>query len=292
MKASAFAYHRAADKREALDMLATLENSKLIAGGQSLMPMLNLRIAAADNLIDLNKVAGLSGIEAADSSIRIGAMTRQRTLYEDELLRQKAPIVAAALRFVGHLHTRNRGTIGGSLAHMDPAAELMNIAALFDATVHVESAGAKRDISITDFPVGFMTPQLEPEEMITAVTLQLPRSGHGWSFHEFAQRHGDFAIVAVGVTMTLSETDGCISDVRIALSGVDFAPRRLGDIEDALRGIRPDVAAIAAAAELAARGDAIADIMASAAYRQHLAKVLTRRALSEAFSRARGAYLQ
>jgi carbon-monoxide dehydrogenase medium subunit len=244
-----------------------------------------MRYAFVENLIDINRVAGLAGIDVRGGTARIGAMTRQRTMLEDVELAARAPIIGEALRFVGHLHTRNRGTIGGSLAHMDPAAELMNVATLLDATVHVESARRVRDVSIADYPVSFMTPQLEPDEMIAAVTLRLPTPGHGWSFYEFAQRHGDFAIVAVGVTVSL--TAGRVAEARAVLSGIDFAPRRLGEVERMLNGETPSVALIADAAELAGKEEAISDAMASGAYRQHLAKVLTRRGLTQALARAK-----
>jgi carbon-monoxide dehydrogenase medium subunit len=285
MKASSFAYHRPADRAAAIEMLASLSAARLIAGGQSLVAMLNMRYAFVENLIDINRVAGLAGIDVRGGAARIGAMTRQRTMLEDVELAARAPIIGEALRFVGHLHTRNRGTIGGSLAHMDPAAELMNVATLLDATVHVESARRVRDVSIADYPVSFMTPQLEPDEMIAAVTLRLPTPGHGWSFYEFAQRHGDFAIVAVGVTVSL--TAGRVAEARAVLSGIDFAPRRLGEVERMLNGETPSVALIADAAELAGKEEAISDAMASGAYRQHLAKVLTRRGLTQALARAK-----
>jgi carbon-monoxide dehydrogenase medium subunit len=285
MKASSFAYHRPADRAAAIEMLASLSAARLIAGGQSLVAMLNMRYAFVENLIDINRVAGLAGIDVRGGTARIGAMTRQRTMLEDVELAARAPIIGEALRFVGHLHTRNRGTIGGSLAHMDPAAELMNVATLLDATVHVESARGVRDVSIADYPVSFMTPQLEPDEMIAAVTLRLPTPGHGWSFYEFAQRHGDFAIVAVGVTVSL--TAGRVAEARAVLSGINFAPRRLGEVERMLNGETPSVALIADAAELAGKEEAISDAMASGEYRQHLAKVLTRRALTQALARAK-----
>jgi carbon-monoxide dehydrogenase medium subunit len=272
-------------------MLSELDGAKLIAGGQSLVPMLNMRYVFVENLIDINRVQGLSSVERPSPDVaRIGAMTRQRDILADPLLRDRAPVVGEALRFVGHLHTRNRGTIGGSLAHMDPAAELMNIATLLDATVHVESARGGRDIAIGEFPLAFMTPQLGADEMIVAVSFNLPRAGHGWSFHEFAQRHGDFAIVAVGAIVEVEPDGLTVADARIVLSGVDFAPQRLRDAEDILKSRGPEATGVAAAC--AAGVEAISDAMASGAYRQHLARILTGRALSQAFDRARGASLQ
>lgn len=292
MKAASFAYHRPTAREETLQMLASLPGARLIAGGQSLVPMLNMRYVFVENLIDINRVAGLSGIDIGAERVRIGAMTRQRDLLDHAGLGERAPVVAAALRCVGHLHTRNRGTIGGSLAHMDPAAELLAVATLLEGTIHVESARGARDIAIADFPISYMTPQLEPDEMIAAVSLSLPKPGHGWSFLEFAQRHGDFAIAAAGALVRLAAPGGAIAEARLVLSGVDFAPRRLIEAEQLLAGARPSADLIAAAAAIAGEGEAPSDAMASGSYRRHLAAVLTRRALAEALERAGGATRQ
>jgi carbon-monoxide dehydrogenase medium subunit len=286
VKAAPFSYHRPTGRSEALQMLSSLEGARLIAGGQSLVAMLNMRYAFVQNLIDVNRIPDLSGIEAGTESVRILAMTRQRAILENKELKARAPVVAEALRFVGHLHTRNRGTIGGSLAHMDPAAELLGIAALLDATVHAESVRGKRDIAIADYPVSFMTPQLDPDEMITAVTLRFPAPGHGWSFHEFAQRHGDFAVVAVGVTLALASPGGPVSDLRIVMCGLDFAPQRVVEAEQMLIGERASDALLTVASDVCSQGEAISDAMASGTYRRRLAKVLTRRALVQALARA------
>lgn len=267
-------------------MLGSLEGAKILAGGQSLVAMLNMRYAFVEHLIDINGVDGLAGIDIRSDEIRIGAMTRQRDILESSALRARAPVVAEALRFVGHLHTRNRGTLGGSLGHMDPAAELVGVATLLDATVHVESARGARDIAIADYPQAYMTPDLEPDEMIVGATLRPPAAGHGWSFHEFAQRHGDFAVTAVGVTLAL-DAAGKASDARIVLCGMGFAPRRLVEAERMLIGQTPCDELIAAAAALAPREEAMSDAMASEAYRKHLAGVLTRRALTDAVARAK-----
>lgn len=284
MKAARFDYHRPATRAEALDMLQTLEGAKLLAGGQSLVAMLNMRYAFVDHLIDINRVDGLAGIAVGDT-VRIGAMTRQRDILENAALKARLPIVSAALNFVGHLHTRNRGTIGGSLGHMDPAAELFGIATLLDATIHVESKRGPRDVAIADFPQGYMTPNLDPGEMIVGVTLAPPAAGHGWSFLEFAQRHGDFAVVAVGTTLALDGA-GKVNDARIVLCGMGIAPQRLAEGEALLVGTAAEPEAIAAVAEMAGRQEAMSDALASETYRRHLAGVLTRRALTEARARA------
>lgn len=285
MKSAPFSYHRPATKSEALAMLGNFDNARLLAGGQSLVAMLNMRYVIVDHLIDINRADDLVGIELGQDTVVIRAMTRQCEVLEHDELRSRAPIFAEALRYVGHLQTRNRGTVGGSIAHMDPAAELMGIASLLDATVHAESLRGRRDIPIADYPAAYMTPRLEPDEMIAAVSFRLPMQGHGWSFAEFAQRHGDFAIVGVGAILEKSKTRDAIAKARIALIGVGTAPRRLPEAEKLLIGEQATQQTIAAAAEMAGRTEAMADAMASAAYRQRLAKVLTRRALMEAATR-------
>ncbi|MFT4095621.1 MAG: FAD binding domain-containing protein [Rhodoblastus sp.] len=291
VKASSFQFHRASSRSETLEMLAALEGAKIIAGGQSLVAMLNMRYAFVDHLIDINGVEGLAGVDVGPNEIRIGAMTRQRDILASPALRTRAPVVAEALRFVGHLHTRNRGTLGGSLGHMDPAAELMAVVTLLDATVHVESARGARDVAIADYPQAYMTPALEPDELIVGATLRPPATGHGWSFREFAQRHGDFAVVAVGATIALDGA-GKVSDARIVLSGVGFAPRRLAEAERMLASEAPGEALFAAVAAQATREEALSDAMASEAYRKHLAGVLTRRAVAEALARAKHGFVQ
>lgn len=272
-------------------MLASLESARLISGGQSLVPMLNMRYVFFDHLIDINRVEGLSGFEFGRDTVRIGTMTRQRDILESVELKKRAPVVAEALSYVGHLHTRNRGTIGGSLAHMDPAAELFCIATLLEAIVHVESAAGARNIPIAEYPLSYMTPQLNPDEMIVGVTLKLPAAGHGWGFQEFAQRHGDFAIVSVAATIELSSS-GAVSHVRAVLAGVDFAPQRLLELEEMLINRVPDEALICSVSEAASRVDAMSDAMFSGTYRQRLAKVLTRRVLVQAIERAKNGALQ
>jgi carbon-monoxide dehydrogenase medium subunit len=287
MKPAPFDYHRPASVDEALAMLASLDNAKLLAGGQSLVAMLNMRYAMPDHLVDINRLPELAGIDMQANRVTIGAMTRQCHVLANAGLRTRAPIFSQALEFVGHLQTRNRGTVGGSIGHMDPAAELMGLAFLLDATVHVANQAGKRDIAIADYPASYLTPSLAHDEMIRAVSFTLPAPGHASAFHEFAQRHGDFAIVGVAVVL---EGAGTISQARIALIGVGPAPVRLKAAEELLRGQLPSPAVIAAAAECARGIDALEDAAASTAYRQRLATVLTRRALTEAATRLHGAH--
>lgn len=289
MKSAPFNYHRPDTKSETLTMFGDLENARILAGGQSLVAMLNMRYVTVDHVIDINRVSELAGIEIGQDTVVIRAMTRQRAVLEHEELKSRAPVFAEALRYVGHLQTRNRGTVGGSIAHMDPAAELMGIASLLDATVHVESMRGGRQIAIADYPVSYLTPSLEAGEMITAVSFRLPAAGHGWSFVEFAQRRSDFAIVGIGAVLEKSQSDDTVASARIAAIGVGAAPLRLSEAENLITGAAPTAEAIAAAADAARRIEVTDDGMASSAYRRKLASALTRRALTEAAARMNGA---
>lgn len=285
MKPAPFRYHRAGSLAEALDALGTLENARVLAGGQSLMPMMNMRYVTVDHLVDLNPVRGLAGIEVGGGSVRIGAMTRQRDLMASEELAAACPILRAALGHVGHLQTRNRGTIGGSLCHLDPAAELPGMMALLDAELTVERAGGSRHVPMAEFPLAYMTPAVEPDEILTAVGFRPWPAGHGWDFREFSRRHGDFAIVGTGCLLDVQ--DGRIARAALVLIGVDEAPVRLRDVEAMLVGEAPSEALFRAAAEGAARRPTLSDALVSESYRQHLAGVLVRRSLSAAAARAR-----
>lgn len=283
MKAAAFSYYRPQSKAEALEMAATLENAKFLAGGQSLIAMLNMRYVFVDHLIDLNHIDELSGLKVSGDALRVGAMTRQSVLKADAGVAGRAPIFAAALDYVGHLQTRNRGTVGGSLGHMDPAAELMGLAMLLEATVEVESQRGRREIAIADYPAGYMTPSIEPDEMITAVTFRLPHARYGWGFHEFAQRHGDFAIVGVAAIIEMSGE--LVERAVISLFGIGMAPVRVVEAEAMLAGQRPSSEAFKAAAASLDGIEFSSDAMAGSEYRRRLARVLIGRALQDASRR-------
>ncbi|WP_137388501.1 FAD binding domain-containing protein [Rhodoligotrophos defluvii] len=283
MKAAGFAYHRPGTKAEALDLASRLDNAKFLAGGQSLVAMLNMRYVIVDHLIDLNGLAELVGISLPGDTLRVGAMTRQRALKASAEVARRAPIFAAALDYVGHLQTRNRGTIGGSLGHMDPSAELVALAVLHDAVVEVESAAGRREIPITDYPAAYMTPSIAPDEMITAVTFALPGARHGWGFHEFAQRHGDFAVAGAAAFIEMS--GDVIDRAAISVFGIGMAPVRAREAEAMLAGQRASKEALRAAAATLQSLEIADDAMASGTYRRRLAMVLTRRALSDAAQR-------
>jgi carbon-monoxide dehydrogenase medium subunit len=287
MKPPPFSYHRPQSVADALEMLATLEDAKLLAGGQSLMPMMNFRYVMPANLIDINRIADLARIEEKADALTIGAMARQRDLELSPLVRKRCPLLYEALRNVGHVQTRNRGTSGGSLAHLDPAAELPAALHALDATLQVESRRGSRTVAMADWSMGFMTPNLEPDELLAAVTIPHWPDGHGYGFAEFARRHGDFAMAGAAALMTLA-ADGTVAHVALAATGVDTGPVRLAEAEDMLRGKTPDDATIAAAAATASSVPGLDDVHASKEYRRKLAVVMSRRALMTARARASG----
>lgn len=288
MKPGPFAYHDPKNVAELMGLLGRLEGAKLLAGGQSLVSMLNLRFVLPDHLIDLNGIDELSYIRDAGDRLEIGAMTRQRAIERSEAVKRAAPILIEALAEVGHFQTRNRGTIGGSLAHLDPAAELPGIAALYDAELTVESPRGRRKIAMADWALGYMTPALEPDEVLTQVAFRPWREPHGYAFLEFSRRHGDFAIVGVGCLLAL-DSSGNISRAALSMVGVDVKPVRFAQVERLFLGQKAGQEVFRAAAEEASKIEAISDALVSAAYRKRLAGVLTGRALNRAAERIKGA---
>jgi carbon-monoxide dehydrogenase medium subunit len=285
MKPPPFAYHDPTTIEEAADLLGRLDNAVPLAGGQSLMPMLNFRVVAPDHLIDLNRVAGLSYIAIAEGMGRFGAMTRQRDVEFSGDVAKTFPVLHEALKHVGHRQTRNRGTFGGSLCHLDPSAELVNMAALHDGVLEAASRGGRRKIKIADWVRGIMTNALAPGEILTGVELKAWPSGHGYAFEEFARRHGDFAIAAVGCLLTL-EANGTIGRAALCVSGLGPAPVRVETAERLLVGSKSSHETFRAAAIEAEALDAMSDAFVTAAYRKHLARVLTYRVLERAVARA------
>jgi len=285
MKPAPFDYHAPRQLSEAAQLLATLPNAKILAGGQSLVPMMNFRYVIVDHLVDLGGIGDLRGIAVGDGRLRIGAMTRQRELETAPEIDRHCPLMAEALRHVGHRQTRNRGTIGGSLAHADPAAELPAVCAACDAVIHAASVRGLRQVPFRQFSAGFMATALAPDEMIAAIELPLWRQGHGYGFHEFARRRGDFALVGATALLDVG-SDGTVRRAALALCGVGAAPLRIDAAEAKLTGQRLDAALIRSAAEATSPVEPISDIHASAEYRRHLAQVLSVRALTDAARRA------
>jgi len=285
MKPPAFAYHDPRTLEDAVALLGSLDNARIIAGGQSLMPMLSMRLAAPDHLIDLNRIDGLDGIAPTPGGgLRIGAMTRQRSLEDSDLVRRHYPLMAEALPFVGHRQTRNRGTIGGSLCNLDPAAELVLVCTALDATLEIVGPAGPRELSMADFPAGFLTPALASDELLAAIRLPAPPSAAGSCFLEFARRHGDYAIAAAAVIL-VPDGPGRIGQATVALGGTAAAPLRLVEAERRLVGAASDATAFAAAAACCRTIEAMQDPQTPPWYRRRLAEVLVRRALQAAWSR-------
>jgi carbon-monoxide dehydrogenase medium subunit len=284
MKPAPFEYHAPTSLDEAVALMTTLDNAKVIAGGQSLVAMMNFRYAMPDHLVDLGHIAGLSGLHFEAQTLRIGSMTRQRELEFSVPLANKVPLLKAALAHVGHRQTRNRGTLGGSLAHADPAAELPTACLALDAEIEIAGANGTRVVPMREFTAGFMTTALGYDEILLAVHIRPWPEGHGYSFQEYARRHGDFAVAGAAVLLD-ANNDGVIERAAVALCGVTDRPIRRNEAEAALVGRHLDDSIIARAASLAGDVEATADIHADATYRRHLARVLTTRALHEASSR-------
>lgn len=284
MKPPRFAYHDPRTVPEALALLGKLDNARVLAGGQSLMPMLNMRLAAPDHIVDLNGIAELSYIREEGDAIVIGAMTRQRDIEVDERVRAHCPLMHEAIAHVGHRQTRNRGTLGGSLCHLDPSAELVAVAAAMDAVATVQGAGGARDIPFAQFPAGLMTPALREGEILTSVRFPLWRKGHGHAFVEFSRRHGDFAIVSAAALLE-EDGSGKITRVSLTLGGIAPAPVRAVQAEKLVAGAKGSVELFKEAGEACRKLEVMQDVHVTAAYRRQLAAVLSRRALEKAHER-------
>ena len=283
MKPAPFFYHRPETVAEAIDALSRLEDAKPLAGGQSLMPMMNFRYATPANVVDLNRVPSLAGIAEDGDALTIGAMTRQREIKDSPLVAARCPLLAEALHHVGHVQTRNRGTIGGSLAHLDPAAELPGVLLAHDAVLEVRGSAGARSVPMSQWTLGYMTPALEPDELLVRVRVPSWPLGHGFGFSEIARRHGDFAMAGA---CALVQMDGdSVRRCSIALVGVDDGPVRLESAEALLTGNPPTPDRLDAAVREARDVPGIEDVHASAAYRRKIAVVVTRRALDRALER-------
>ena len=259
---------------------------KLLAGGQSLLPLLNMRLATPERLIDLNRVAELAYVRVRAGGLAVGAMTRQRAVERSALAAQHVPLLADALPWVGHFQIRNRGTLGGSLSHADPAAELPAVALCLDAHFTVRGPEGERTIAAADFFVSQLTTALAPTELLTEVWFPGAPRNSGTAWLELARRHGDYALVGVAAVVTLAGDR--IGEARLALTGVADRPVRAREAEARLAGESLTAEVLAEAAESVRRAiEPGSDIHATAAYRRHVAGVLTGRALRLAVARAR-----
>jgi aerobic carbon-monoxide dehydrogenase medium subunit len=294
MKPAPFAYHAPASQAEAVALLGEFNDARVLAGGQSLVPLLNFRKTRCAHLVDLNEVPELAGLHCTDGRFQIGAMTRQRDLAESAVIAEAAPVTPEALQWVGHLATRTRGTLGGSLCNLDPTAELYSVSLLHDAVLHVSSTRGDREVAIASWPAGYMSPALEADELLTHISWRMWPTGHGHGFVEFSKRHHDYAIATAAALLTAT-SDERIDEAAVVVGGVQIAPVRLAAAEAMLAGQPGDPALFAEAAQTCTMLEPFAEEIAaqsyprrfvSAGYRKHLAAVLTRRALELAWARA------
>src|SRR5215813_2228059 len=277
MKPARFEYHAPVTLDEAIALLVRYDGeARLLAGGQSLVPLLNFRLARPAALIDLNRIKSLAYIREHDGHVRFGAMTRQRAIEFSPVVARRLPLLREATRWVGHLPIRSRGTIGGSIAHADPSAEYPAVLAALAGEVVARGPKGERTLAPDTLFETYLTTTLTPDEILTEVRLPVMPEGSGWAFEEFARRHGDFAIV--GVAAAVWRTSGRVT-VRLATAGAGATPRRLLASEDIVEREGFGDAAVEAAARRASElVEPDSDLHASADYRRHLAGVLTERA--------------
>ena len=287
MKPVSFEYFAPTSVADAVSLLQEHgPEAKLLAGGQSLVPLLNMRLARPTAVIDVNRVEGLDYVREDGDALAIGAMTHQRTVERSELVQRVNPLLHAATRLIGHPQIRNRGTVGGSIAHADPAAEYPAVALALDAEMRIVGPNAERLVPAADFFVTYLTTALEPTEMLTEVRVPALPQGTGWSIQEMTRRHGDFALA--GATVTLQMNSGSCSDARIVLFGVGATPIRVQQAEERLVGERVDATLISEIGReiRSSIAEPLSDIHATSEYRRNLAGVLAERALVEALERA------
>lgn len=289
MKPPKFEYVRPASIQEAVAALgAAGEDAKIIAGGQSLVPMMNFRLLNPAVLIDINRIPGLGEIhEQPDGGLRIGALTRHHALETSEVVKRLYPVLHAAMQQVAHLAIRNRGTIGGSITHADPAAELPMLMKLLDASITLISSKGTRIVEAEDFFLSALTADVQENELVTEINLPPLPQGAGWAFEEVARRAGDFALAAVGVVLHVQE--GKVAEARIGAMGVADTPIRLNDAETILFNQACDTATLDEVVQSVLQAiEPSTDLHASAEYRSHLTEVLVRRAIKTAWLRATG----
>ncbi len=287
MKLPPFEYRLAGSVEEVIALLAEWgDEAKVLAGGQSLVPLMSFRLARPAYLIDVNSLVELSQISGG-TEVEIGATVRQREAECSTVVLAEAPLIAAAIRFIGHVAIRNRGTVGGSVAHADPAAELPTVLTALGGEVLAKSTRGTRTIGMDSFFQGFLTTTLEADELLIGIRCPPWTRSTGWAFNEFSRRSGDFAICGVATVLGLAPDDR-VRDAALVFSGVGGTPVRAVEAERTLVGQMPSLELWASAAEQAAASiDPPSDLHGSAAYRRQLARVLARRSLHEAFERAR-----
>jgi CO/xanthine dehydrogenase FAD-binding subunit len=290
VKPASFAYHRLDTIEDAVALLAELgDDAKIIAGGQSLVPMLAMRLAYFDHLIDISRLAELRGIERRGSELWIGAGTTESTVGSDAQVRQAVPLLTLATPFVGHFQIRNRGTLGGSIAHADAAGEYPAVALALDAVMEVLSPRGRREIAAADFFAGLWETAMEPDEVLTGVRFPVRNGRSGFSVHEFARRHGDFAIAGALVAVQLDDADR-IARCGIGLLGLGSTVRRAAAAEVAAVGkpVGELVAEEIGRAAMTGLDDVPTDLQGSASYRTQVGATMVARAWAQATAEALG----
>ncbi|MEX0741587.1 MAG: xanthine dehydrogenase family protein subunit M [Phycisphaeraceae bacterium] len=288
MKAAPFDYARPGDLGEAIDLLGSCDDPRVLAGGQSLVPLMAMRLSDPELVVDLNDLTELAGVSFGDGTLTIGAMTRQRDVELDPLVRDRCPVLPEVIGHIGHPTIRNRGTIGGSLAHADPAAELPALMVAVGAVLEIAGPSGERQVPAADFFQGYLLTALEPGEILVRVHIDLGSLPQAWAIREFARRAGDFAIAGViaGVQLDL---DGLVTDARLVSIGVEPMPRRMTDVERSLVGSELVAATMGRAATML--GEQVGpstDLHGSTAYKQAMATEMTRRALHAAAQEVTG----
>ena len=288
MKPALFEYFAPTTIAEAVSLLSEQgEDVKILAGGQSLVPLMNMRLARPRVVVDINRIADLAYIRERDGGLAIGALTRQRAAEKSELCRARAPLLHEALGYVGHIAIRTRGTVGGSVAHADPAGELPAVVTALGAELVVRGTREERVIRPEEFFLTYLTTTLGPDELLVEVRLPPWPAGAGWSFMEVSRRHGDFALVGVACVLEL-DAAGLCSNARLVFTGVGGTPYVSEVGQAALRGERPGQTLFEHVQAVVSADDGLepeSDIHASALYRKEVAGVLAKRALKAAFER-------
>ena len=289
MKPAPFEYFAPVELQEALDLLERYgDEAKILAGGQSLMPLMNLRLARPGLIIDINRLSSLDTITATpEGGLTIGALTRQRALERSKIVQEQNPILAAAMPLIGHFQIRNRGTIGGSLVHADPAAELPAVSLLLGAEFLLRSKSAVRVVPAAEFFLSYLTTAIRPAELLTEIRLPKWPSGEAWAVQEIARRKGDFALIGVALRAEL-DAEETIQKAVIVMFGVDSKPLRMERAEAILKGRRISEAFLRELSGVVAEElQPDSDIHASAAYRKEVGGVLVRRALESALAKVK-----